>query len=136
MLTIWSILGKRKLTRNVEEQQGCRNWWGQGGIHSPRFLHQKKQNFGLILGFYRTWHWVRMFSKFSKSGLSRNQTFSFSDARLLKIETKIRFPFIFFLFTYTGSSRHMRISLLRFFKTITKIWLMQVFGLKILVLST
>ena len=36
----------------------------------------------------------------------------------------------------TGSSRLMRISLLRFFKTITKIWLMRFFGLKILLLRT
>ena len=42
---------------------------------------------------------------------------------------------------HTGSSRLMRISLLRisllgFFKTITKIWLMRFFGLKILLLRT
>ena len=42
---------------------------------------------------------------------------------------------------YTGSSRLMqisllRISLLRFFKTITKIWLMRFYGLYILLLRT
>ena len=42
---------------------------------------------------------------------------------------------------YTGSSRLMRISLLRislvrFFKTITKIWLMRFYGLFILLLRT
>ena len=36
----------------------------------------------------------------------------------------------------TGSSRLMRISLLRFFKTITKIWLMRFYGLFILLLRT
>ena len=37
---------------------------------------------------------------------------------------------------YTGSSCLMRISLLRFFKTITKIWLMRFYGLFILLLRT
>ena len=46
-----------------------------------------------------------------------------------------------FLFAITGSSRLMRISLLRisllqFFKTITKIWLMRLYGLFILLLRT
>ena len=36
----------------------------------------------------------------------------------------------------TGSSRLLRISLLRFFKTITKIWLMRFYGLFILLLRT
>ena len=37
---------------------------------------------------------------------------------------------------HTGDSRLMRISLLRFFKTITKIWLMRFYGLFILLLRT
>ena len=37
---------------------------------------------------------------------------------------------------HTGSSCLMRISLLRFFKTITKIWLMRFYGLFILLLRT
>ena len=46
-----------------------------------------------------------------------------------------------FLFAITGSSRLMRISLLRisllrFFKTITKIWLMRFYGLFILLMRT
>ena len=51
------------------------------------------------------------------------------------------------LFTYLGHKRHtgssrlmqislLRISLLRFFKTITKIWLMRFYGLFILLLRT
>ena len=45
------------------------------------------------------------------------------------------------IFGYTGGSRLMRISLLRisllrFFKTITKIWLMRFYGLFILLLRT
>ena len=38
------------------------------------------------LGLYRTSRLVQKSDKFSKSGLSGNQTFSFPDARLLKIE--------------------------------------------------
>ena len=49
--------------------------------------------------------------------------------------------FLDILFYFTGSSCLMRISLLRilllrFFKTITKIWLMRFYGLFILLLRT
>ena len=43
---------------------------------------------------------------------------------------------ILLLSNTTGSSRLMRISLLRFFKAITKIWLMRFYGLFILLLRT
>ena len=50
--------------------------------------------------------------------------------------TFIKNVFENFDFLDTGGSRLMRISLLRFFKTITKIWLMPFYGLFILLLRT
>ena len=47
------------------------------------------------LGLYQTSFLVRKSRKFSKSGLSRNETFSFQDAELLRIEKKFKFSLNF-----------------------------------------
>ena len=79
---------------------GVSESWGEGGGKGCR------------VGLYRTSCPVGKFGKFSKSGLSRNRTFSLPDTgllTLLKIEKKIQEKkiqnsklnlFLFFLFTF------------------------------------
>ena len=64
-------------------------------MNEPLVDHKNVMTTFHYLGLYRTFRPVRKSGEFWKSGLLRNRTFSFKDARLLKLHSQIFSTFKF-----------------------------------------